>query len=123
MVAEGARIRGLDDARSARTDEFGHELLGGVGHELARAVEARSGVEARVTVLGHIQRGGTPTAFDRVLATRYGVYASGLVHEGAFGQMAALQGGEIVSVPLDEAVAETKSVPLELFALSEIFFG
>ena len=123
VVAEGARIRGLDDARSARTDEFGHELLGGVGHELARVVEARSGVEARVTVLGHIQRGGTPTAFDRVLATRYGVYASGLVHEGAFGQMAALQGGEIVSVPLDEAVAETKSVPRELYALSEIFFG
>ncbi|NRA02408.1 MAG: 6-phosphofructokinase [Myxococcales bacterium] len=123
VVAEGAHIRGLGEARSARTDEFGHELLGGVGHELARTVERRTGVEARVTVLGHIQRGGTPTAFDRVLATRYGVYASGLVHEAAFGQMAALKAGTIVSVSLEEAVAETKAVPLELYELSEVFFG
>lgn len=123
VVAEGAVIEGLGAARSARTDEFGHELLGGVGHELAREVEQRAGVEVRVTVLGHIQRGGVPTAFDRVLATRYGVFASGLVHEGRFGQMASLQAGEVVGVSLAEAVASTKSVPPELHALSEVFCG
>src|SRR4029450_4466425 len=95
------------------TDQFGHVVFGGVGDVLAREIEARTGFETRVTVLGHVQRGGTPTARDRVLATRYGLKAADLVHEGRFGQMAALHGDAIVDVSLADATTELKRGPPE----------
>jgi 6-phosphofructokinase 1 len=97
--------------------------LGGIGTVLAEEIEKRTGFETRVTVLGHIQRGGTPTAFDRVLATRFGVAAIDAVHDGAFGQMVALQSGSIVRVPLEAAVGELKTVDPELVDVAEVFFG
>jgi 6-phosphofructokinase 1 len=107
----------------AATDQFGHVRLGGVGDELAREIEERTGYETRVTVLGHVQRGGTPTPRDRVLATRFGLKAADLVEERAFGQMAALQGDTIVAVPLEEAVRELKRVPPEWYDVAKAFFG
>ena len=105
------------------TDAFGHVRLGGVGDALAREIEARTGFETRVTTLGHIQRGGSPTAHDRVLATRYGLKAADMVHAGAWGQMAALRGDRIEAVPLSDAVAELKTVPDELYEQASTFFG
>jgi phosphofructokinase-like protein len=110
-------------AQETAADEFGHVRLGGVGHELAREIEARTGFETRVTVLGHVQRGGTPTARDRVLATRYGLKAADLVHEDRFGLMTALQGDSIVEVSLAEATAELKTVPEDWYAVAKAFFG
>jgi ATP-dependent phosphofructokinase / diphosphate-dependent phosphofructokinase len=107
----------------AATDQFGHVRLGGVGEVLANEIEARTSFETRVTVLGHVQRGGTPTARDRVLATRYGLKAADLVHEGRFGRMAALQGDTIVDVSLDEAIAELKTVPTQWYDVARAFFG
>jgi phosphofructokinase-like protein len=109
------------EARS--TDQFGHVALGGVGDALAQEIEARTGFETRVTVLGHVQRGGTPTARDRVLATRYGLKAAELVHEQRFGRMAALHGDAIVDVSLAEATAELKTVPPEWYDVARAFFG
>jgi 6-phosphofructokinase 1 len=123
VAAEGSRIEGLDSLGTSRVDDFGHELLGGIGHQLAPLIEQSTGFETRVTVLGHVQRGGRPTAYDRVLATRFGVRAAELVHRGEFGKMVALRGSKIVPVDLQDAVAEPKTVPPELFALAEIFFG
>jgi 6-phosphofructokinase len=97
--------------------------LGGVGDALAREIEERTGFETRVTVLGHVQRGGSPTPRDRVLATRYGLKAADLVHEGRYGTMAALQGDDIVAVPLADAVAELKKVPPEWYEVARAFFG
>jgi ATP-dependent phosphofructokinase / diphosphate-dependent phosphofructokinase len=105
------------------TDQFGHVRLGGVGEQLAREIEERTGFECRVTVLGHVQRGGSPTPRDRVLATRYGLKAADLVEEGRFGTMAALQGDDIVAVPLADAVAELKTVPPQWFDVARAFFG
>jgi phosphofructokinase-like protein len=105
------------------TDQFGHVRLGGVGDALAREIEERTGYETRVTVLGHVQRGGTPTARDRVLATRYGLKAADLVHQERYGVMAALQGDTIVEVPLRDAVAELKTVPREFYEVATAFFG
>ena len=105
------------------TDQFGHVRLGGVGEQLAREIEERTGFESRVTVLGHVQRGGSPTPRDRVLATRYGLKAADLVEEGQFGMMAALQGDDIVAVPLEDAVAELKTVPPRWFDVAQAFFG
>jgi 6-phosphofructokinase 1 len=105
------------------SDQFGHVRLGGVGAELAREIEVRTGYETRVTVLGHVQRGGSPTARDRVLSTRYGLKAADLVHEGRFGRMAALHGDSIVDVPIADAVAEPKRVPAEWFDVAKAFFG
>ncbi|MFL5940623.1 MAG: 6-phosphofructokinase [Gaiellaceae bacterium] len=105
------------------TDQFGHVRLGGVGEQLAREIEERTGFESRVTVLGHVQRGGSPTPRDRVLATRYGLKAADLVEEGSFGTMAALHGDDIVAVPLAEAVAELKTVPPKWFDVAKAFFG
>jgi phosphofructokinase-like protein len=104
-------------------DQFGHVRLGGVGEALAREIEERTGFETRVTVLGHVQRGGTPTPRDRVLATRYGLKAADLVDEGDFGKMAALQGDSIVAVPLADAVRELKTVPPEWYDVAKAFFG
>jgi ATP-dependent phosphofructokinase / diphosphate-dependent phosphofructokinase len=110
-------------ADAPASDEFGHVRLGGVGDVLAREIEDRTGYETRVTVLGHVQRGGSPTPRDRVLATRYGLKAADLVREEQWGVMAALQGDAIVSVPLREAVAELKTVPREFYETAKAFFG
>jgi ATP-dependent phosphofructokinase / diphosphate-dependent phosphofructokinase len=107
----------------AATDQFGHVRLGGVGHVLATEIESRTGFETRVTVLGHVQRGGTPTPRDRILATRYGLEAADLVHGGRWGLMTALRGDDIVAVPLREAVAELKKVPPAFYEAARTFFG
>jgi len=124
VVAEGAQPKeGSEALLSQERDAFGHVRYGGVGPMLASEIEKRTGKEARATVLGHVQRGGTPTAFDRVLATRFGTHAIRAVAEGAFGQMVALRGTEIVRVPVAEAVRELKLVPPERYAEAELFFG
>ena len=124
VVAEGATPKeGTITVSSGELDAFGHARLGGIGNTLAAAIEDRTGFETRATILGHIQRGGTPTAFDRVLATRFGVAALDCVHDGDFGKMVALQGGQIVRVPLSEAVAELKTVDPDLVAVAEVFYG
>jgi ATP-dependent phosphofructokinase / diphosphate-dependent phosphofructokinase len=124
VVAEGSTpAEGTLKVVSGSKDEFGHERLGGVGQLLEREIEQRTGFEARATVLGHIQRGGTPTAFDRVLATRLGLAAIDGVHERRFGMMPALRGTKIELVPLGDAVAELRTVPDEEYAAAEAFFG
>jgi 6-phosphofructokinase 1 len=111
-------------AQEARTsDQFGHVRLGGVGDVLGREIEERTGYETRVTVLGHVQRGGSPTPRDRVLATRYGLKAADLVHERKFGRMAALQGDRIVDVSLAAATSELKTVPPDWYDVAKAFFG
>jgi phosphofructokinase-like protein len=109
--------------QEAELDQFGHVRLGGVGELLAREIEERTGFETRVTVLGHVQRGGSPTARDRVLATRYGLKAAELVHTGRFGRMAALQGDAIVDVSLADATAQLKTVPPDWYEVARAFFG
>src|ERR687887_45569 len=126
VVSEGYELDGEGDGDDpAEVDQFGHVRLStrGVGDRLATAIEERTGYETRVTVLGHVQRGGTPTPRDRVLATRYGLKAADLVHEGRFGQMAALRGDAIVDVSLAEATAQLKTVPPEWFEVAKAFFG
>ena len=124
VVAEGAVPKeGTMATRTGELDSFGHVRLGGIGQLLGDEIERRTGKEARATVLGHIQRGGTPTAYDRVLATRFGLHAADAVHEGDSGVMVALQGTDIVRVPLQEATKELKTVPVERYAESEVFFG
>ena len=125
VVAEGAQPKGMEGAitQSARTDEFGHVTLGGIGTFLRDELEKRLGMETRVTVLGHVQRGGSPTAHDRVLATRFGVAAVELIREKDFGKMVALRGNDIVAVPLEEAVANLKTVDMDLYKIASIFYG
>ncbi|WP_066362296.1 6-phosphofructokinase [Herbidospora mongoliensis] len=124
VVAEGAHpIDGQMETTVGELDAFGHVRLGGIGDRLAQEIEKRTGKEARTTVLGHIQRGGTPTAYDRVLATRFGLAAIDAVHEGDFGKMVGLQGTEIVRSGLDAATAELKTVPVHRYAEAEVFFG
>ncbi len=124
VVAEGAIPKGGHTmSQGEGTDAFGHVRLSGIGDWLARELEQRTGHEARTTVLGYVQRGGTPTARDRVLATRFGVRAIDAVNAGDFGQMAALKGNDIVLVPLADAVAELKTVPPELYEEARTFFG
>jgi ATP-dependent phosphofructokinase / diphosphate-dependent phosphofructokinase len=124
VVAEGAQpLDGQMVLKNQELDAFGHVRFGGIGDWLAAEIEARTGKESRAVVLGHIQRGGTPTAFDRVLATRLGLQAVGAVHDGEWGTMVALRGTGIVRVPLTEATAELKTVPLERYQEIEVFFG
>jgi len=125
VVAEGAQPKeGTISLQSGEVDQFGHVRLGGIGNVLAEEIEKRTGFESRVTILGHVQRGGTPTAFDRILATRFGIAAIDAVHDGAFDQMVALQGGKIVRVPLADAVGELKTVDPALYhGVAEVFFG
>ncbi len=124
VVAEGAHPAESDlELSDQQLDSFGHVRLGGIGQQLADEIEERTGKEARYAVLGHIQRGGTPTAFDRVLATRFGLHAIDAVSEGDFGKMVALHGTDIVRVPLSEAIKELKVVPAERYAEAEVFFG
>ncbi len=122
-VSEGAVLKGTGIVADQKTDQFGHVHLGGIGNLVGKLIEEKTGFETRVTVLGHIQRGGTPTAFDRVLGTRFGVKAVDLVKEGKFGFMAALKGRHIVPVSLEAAVDELKTVPAEYYELAKIFFG
>ena len=124
VVAEGAQpAEGTLALQEGELDAFGHVRLGGIGQVLEREIEARTGFESRQTVLGHVQRGGTPTAYDRVLATRFGLHAIDAVHEGDSGVMVALQGTDIVRVPLSEATRSLKTVPIERYAEAEVFFG
>ena len=123
-VAEGATITGSEMVvQDQKLDAFGHVRLGGVGHILGEYIEKKTGFETRVTVLGHIQRGGSPTAFDRVLGTRFGVKAVELAKQGKFGFMVSLQGRKIESVPLEAAVGQLKTVPQDFYDLAKIFFG
>ena len=124
VVAEGAQPLGEDPgADESKLDAFGHARLGGIAHWLEGEIERRTGKEARATVLGHVQRGGTPTAFDRVLATRFGLHAIDAADAGRWGTMTALRGTDIQLVELGEATAELKTVPKELYAEAEVFFG
>jgi len=124
VVAEGATPReGTLETMAAGQDEFGHDRLGGIGQRLGSEIERRTGFETRVTVLGHVQRGGTPTAFDRVLATRLGVGAVDAADQRHWGSMSALKGTRIELVPLREAVSELRTVPDEDYAVGETFFG
>jgi 6-phosphofructokinase 1 len=125
VVAEGALPKEgtMETIGDGGQDEFGHERLGGIGQALEREIEARTGYETRATVLGHVQRGGTPTAFDRVLATRLGVAAIDAANDGSWGTMPALRGTRIELVPLSEAVASLRTVPPEEYAAAETFFG
>jgi ATP-dependent phosphofructokinase / diphosphate-dependent phosphofructokinase len=128
VVSEGYKLTYASGEQQEITqaeelDAFGHVRLGGVGDQLAREIEQRTGFETRVTVLGHVQRGGSPTARDRVLATRYGLKAADLVEAGDFGKMAALQGDTIVAVSLADATAELKTVPPEWYDVARAFFG
>jgi len=124
VVAEGAvPAEGTLTLAAGTTDEFGHARLGGIGYVLEREIEARTGFETRATVLGHVQRGGTPTAFDRVLATRLGLAAIDAAHSGSWGMMTALQATQIRLVPLAEAVASMRTVPLEEYERYGVLFG
>ncbi|MGW6523004.1 6-phosphofructokinase [Streptomyces sp. NPDC054950] len=124
VVAEGAMPRDGDAVlKDGSLDSFGHVRLSGVGEWLAKEIERRTGNEARTTVLGHVQRGGTPSAFDRWLATRFGLHAIDAVHEGDFGTMVALRGTDIVRVPIAEATARLKTVDPELYTEVGVFFG
>lgn len=129
VVAEGAKFKKSPDGEERMillkndVDEFGHVYLGGIGNVVAEEIEKRTGFEARVVILGHVQRGGSPTAFDRVLATRFGIAAINLVKKGQFGVMTALRGNRIVSIPLAEAVAGLKYVSEDIYEVAETFFG
>jgi 6-phosphofructokinase 1 len=128
VVAEGARLAsGSGDeglvTTTAERDAFGHVKLGGIGSVIGPEIQRRTGYDTRVSILGYIQRGGTPTAFDRVLATRFGVEAVNLVLRGSFGNMVALQGNRIVAVPLGEATARLKTIDEDLYEIARVFFG
>ncbi len=131
VIAEGAKIHTEDGTdkdgsfvlQKLEKDAFGHVSLGGIGNIVSEEIERRTGYETRAVVLGHIQRGGTPTAFDRVLGSRFGVKAAELVEKKEFGQMTSLQGSHIVSVSLDDAVGTLKTVDDEIYKTAETFFG
>lgn len=124
VVAEGAQFKGSDMVlQEEKLDAFGHVRLGGIGEELAARIEKRTGYETRVSVLGYIQRGGSATAFDRVLGTRFGVKAVELIKNKKFGKMVALAGVKIIDVPLEDAVKALKTVDMELYDIAKVFFG
>ena len=124
VVAEGAKPKDANEIiYGTGSDEFGNVRLGGVGYYLGKEIETSTGIETRVVVLGHLQRGGSPTAFDRVLATKYGIAAIDLVNKGQFGMMVALQGNQIVSVLLKDVISKRKSVDLELYEIAKVFSG
>ncbi|RKX19511.1 MAG: 6-phosphofructokinase [Candidatus Zixiibacteriota bacterium] len=129
VVAEGAKFKVKADEdgtfilQDTKKDAFGHVRLGGIGNVLAKEIEKRTGFESRVVILGYIQRGGSPTAFDRVLSTRFGVGAVELIEKGDFGKMVALKGNNIISIPLEEALSKIKTVPEKFYKVAEVFFG
>lgn len=124
VVAEGAEFKkGTVVTQREELDAFGHVKLGGIGHVLGNIIEEKLGFETRVTVLGHIQRGGSPTAFDRILGTRYGIRAVELIMENKFGYLVALKGNKIVEIPLEEVLGKIKPVDEEIYQISTNFFG
>ncbi len=123
VISEGAAFKDKDlFLQEEKMDEFGHVRLGGIGHALGKIIEQKTGFETRVTVLGHIQRGGSPSAFDRVLGTRFGIMAYDLIKSGKFGRMASLKGNDIVDVPLSAATEKLKTLDLRLYEMAKIFF-
>jgi phosphofructokinase-like protein len=124
VVAEGAKPKGgAEIVYSDSVDEFGHIRLGGIGYYVGKEIEKCMNIETRVVVLGHLQRGGSPTAFDRILATRFGIAAVDLVYKKKFGRMVAIQGNKIVSVPLKDVIGKRRTVDLELYDIARVFFG
>jgi len=124
VVAEGARFKeGTIVTQEKKVDEFGHVRLGGIGEVLGEEIEKRTGYETRISVLGHIQRGGSPTAFDRILGTRFGIKAVELIKEKKFGRMVALVGNKIIDVDIKEATKELKTLDMELYRIAKEFFG
>lgn len=124
VVAEGAvQVGGERILQSEKTDAFGHVRLGGIGRVISDEIEERTGIETRLTVLGHTQRGGSPTAYDRILATRFGVRAVDAVKNKDFGKIVALRSEKIILVKLEEAVLENKKVDMELYEIAQLFFG
>ncbi|PYU91889.1 MAG: 6-phosphofructokinase, partial [Acidobacteria bacterium] len=125
VVAEGFKLAGASQlvTKDREVDQFGHVRLGGVGEVIGKEIEKRTGYETRVTVLGHVQRGGSPTAFDRVLGTRYGVAAVDLIERGKFGEMVSLKGNQITHLPLSQSMRNLKTVDPELIRTAEIFYG
>jgi 6-phosphofructokinase 1 len=111
------------ELQSGELDDFGHARLGGMGQQVADEIERRTGFEARMTALGHVLRGGSPTAYDRVIATRFGIEAIDAVHEGDFGKMVALRGTDVVRVPIEEGVEQLKTVDAKLYDTAAVFFG
>ena len=123
VVAEGAKLDEQASLKDQELDAFGHVKLGGIGETLAKLIEKYTGYETRAIVLGHIQRGGSPTAFDRVLATRFGVFATELVHEKKFGRMVSLNGNAIKDVPVEAGVDSLKTLDMGIYKTAEVFFG
>jgi len=124
VAAEGATPKeGTMELQTGEIDDFGHVRLGGIGQRLADEIEARTGYEARMTALGHVLRGGSPTAYDRVIATRFGIEAIDAVHQGDFGTMVALRGTDVVRIPIEQGVAQLKTVDGKLFETAAVFFG
>lgn len=125
VVAEGFTMKDTQGhvTQDDQVDDFGHVRLGGIGEVIGAEIERRARIETRVTTLGYIQRGGSPTPYDRVLATRYGVTASDLLHSGDFGKMVALQGSKIGTVPLSEVTGRIRTVDMELYDIAQVFFG
>ena len=111
------------EMQTGETDDFGHVRLGGIGQRLADEIERRTGYEARMTALGHVLRGGSPSAYDRVIATRFGIEAIDAAHEGDYGKMVALRGTNVVRVPIEEGVGRLKTVDGRLFETASVFFG
>lgn len=130
VVAEGAEVtaetsngKGKLVLQDSALDEFGHVRLGGIGQILSREIEKRTGYQAREVILGHVQRGGSPTAFDRFMCTRFGLHAVHLIEQGQFGRMVTYKNNQIVSIPLSEVAGKTKTVPPELYQEAAYFFG
>ena len=125
VVAEGFSPKNAQDhiTQNDHVDEFGHVRLGGIGHVLGAEIERLTNIETRVTILGHVQRGGSPTAYDRVLATQYGVAAADLIHQGKFGRMVALHGTKIESIPLSDMIGKIRTVDDDLYEIAKVFFG
>ncbi len=123
IIAEGAKIKNEEILKDQEKDSFGHVKLGGIGDRLAKALELKTGFETRAMSLGHVQRGGSPTAFDRVLGTRYGLAAVDLVHQKKFGRMVSLQGNKITDVDVRDAVGTLRTVDKNLYEQTRVFFG
>ncbi len=123
VIAEGAKFANEEVLKDGEKDAFGHVKLGGIGERLAKALEEKTGFETRAMSLGHVQRGGSPTAFDRVLGTRYGLAAVDLVHRKQFGRMVSLQGNKIVDVDVKDAVGTLRTIDQELYEQTKVFFG
>jgi 6-phosphofructokinase 1 len=123
VVAEGAKMAEGEILKDQEKDAFGHVKLGGIGEQLAKIIEKETGYETRAMTLGHLQRGGAPSAFDRILGTRFGVRAADLVHAKDFGKMVALHGTDIVNVPIEDGVGALKTLDEDMYKVAQVFFG